>query len=515
VNTLTWLIACGILSVGAIAQVDIGTGWDRAAGRPAWASSTWGDNVAGNAVDASTYTAWNSLESRGFLWVDLGARMRIVAIGQDLSLPTKIGASTDLIGFGSEGWHVASTVLSTTTCAGLLADTTVELNCRSVGLQSSGYIQTGNRSSWKDERASLSTFKAYQAGWRPKKGAADVRLQDFCLFQHGGKMYIASMMKDYCSQGIIIGRSDDLWHWNEIGKAVTTRTAEDACMVWAPHVVEDAGVCYMFYTGVTCPQSGAWCQRILVATTTDPDNPSTWQRNTSVQFDVAGTIQSWFRPSHAGAVWTDSGWADCRDPMVMKHGDTWYLFYSGRDAGFGICGVATAPDILGPWVDHGAVLKTPDPTIPESCFVLEDPDGTFVMTLNHAAGGGGIKIARSGSLLPVAGQPSFQNMEILSSSTVPGLAGWAHEFLPGIPAPAGVWAMSTPANACSLEEEDWIKVRFPRTQEGGLLAAYLTGYYVNLQDARFVKEPLGWTIGGCPDSLPSTTLGIAPEQWSD
>jgi hypothetical protein len=57
--------------------------------------------------------------------------------------------------------------------------------------------------------------------------------------------------------------------------------------------------------------------------------------------------------------------------------------------------MATAPNILGPWTDQGAVLKVPNPTIPESWFVLGDPDSGFVMVFKHDAGGGGTQVARS------------------------------------------------------------------------------------------------------------------------
>ena len=302
--------------------------------------------------------------------------------------------------------------------------------------------------------------------WRPQKGGKDLRLQDFCFFEYQGKTVIASMMKDFCNQGITLARSSDLSHWEALGTALETRTAEDRSMVWAPHAVESKGVYYMFNTGVTTPAQGQWCQRILVASSTAPDEPRSWKPLSSAQFIVAGKAQEWFRPSHKDSVWTNNAWADCRDPMVLEKDGAWYLFYSGRDAGFGICGVATAPSVSGPWTDHGAVLKVPDPTIPESCFVMQDPKGGFVMVFNHAGQGGGIKVARSPSLLPVQGLPPFTNIEILEQSTKPGLKGWAHEFLP--------------------------------RQGKPLLSAFLTGYYITFEETRFVEETRGWTVGASP-----------------
>ena len=302
--------------------------------------------------------------------------------------------------------------------------------------------------------------------WRPQRAGKDLRLQDFCVFDYRGRTMIASMMKDFCYEGIALAASTNLVHWDSLGVALRTRTGEDLSMVWAPHVVESKGVYYMFYTGVNTPAEGQWCQRILVAASTTPDVAESWRRSTNVQFLVNGKAQDWFRPSHPGAVWTNTAWADCRDPMVLEKDGAWYLFYTGRDAGVGICGVATAPAPLGPWQDHGAVLMVPNPTIPESCYVVEDPAGGFVMTFNLAGGGPGSTVARSRSLLPLNGQPTFGNLELLDKSTQPGLQGWAHEFL----------------------------VR----GEQPLLSAYLTGYFITLEQVKAVKNPNGRTVAPLP-----------------
>ena len=298
--------------------------------------------------------------------------------------------------------------------------------------------------------------------WRPQRDGKDLRLQDFCFFKHGSDTIIASMMKDFCYQGITLARSSNLRQWEALGTALTTRTAEDQSMVWAPHVVETKGTYYMFYTGVNTPKEGHWCQRILVASSRTPAVAKSWQRCNDIQFMVEGKVQSWFRPTHAGAVWTNNAWADCRDPMVLEHNGLWHMFYTGRDAGFGICGVATAPAILGPWTDRGPVMKVPDPTIPESCYVLAAPDDTFVLIFNHAAGGPGSSVARARSLLPVNGQPSFSGIETLDKSAAPPLKGWAHEFLPNT--------------------------------GGEVMSAYLTGYFITFEPARLFKGPRGWTV---------------------
>jgi len=312
---------------------------------------------------------------------------------------------------------------------------------------------------------SASAVSAAERGvYQPRDAnGKDIRLQDFCVFKQGRYTYICSMKKDLCNQGMIVARSTDLAKWETLGDAVTTRTAEDKSMVWAPHVVEDRGTFYMFYTGVTTPKPGRWCQRILVAATKDPSKPAAWQRSYDARFVVDGKEQSWFRPSHAGSVWTDSDWADCRDPMVLRHDKTWYLFYSGTDTDGGIAGVATAPSVLGPWTDRGAVMKVAPGTVPESCFVLKASDGTFVMTFNHAGPAReGTKTARAKSLIPVDGKPSFSDIRLIKDTTGPELTGWAHEFIP--------------------------------LGRGDLLCANLTGYFVSLKHAKLRKEAWGWTV---------------------
>jgi len=42
--------------------------------------------------------------------------------------------------------------------------------------------------------------------WRPQRDGKDLRLQDFCFFEYQGKTVIASMMKDFCSQGMTLAR---------------------------------------------------------------------------------------------------------------------------------------------------------------------------------------------------------------------------------------------------------------------------------------------------------------------
>lgn len=418
----------------------------------------WRKHPAQNAIDSSPDTAWQAADNDAVFWIDLNAKFRLAGISHLMRTAKDTPAAGEVV-----VWHDGWKAVKKTVGGGKPVAIALDASAQYIGIRSSAGTAGAP--------LILNEFLAFQAGWRPQRDGKDLRLQDFCFFRHKGWTYIASMMKDFCHQGITLARSRDLIHWKPLGIAVDTRTPEDKSMLWAPHVVEHAGKFHMFYTGVTEPQKGQWNQKILVATTEDPDNAKQWQRNTQVKFVVDGKVESWFRPSHAGHVWSETTWADCRDPMVYhdEKTKTWYMFYSGTDTTGGIVGVATAPDILGPWEDRGPVLCV-NRGVPESAFVVPDPKGGYVMVVNHSTPDrkdGGIKVARATSLAPENGKPSFGNIELLEHSATPGLGGWAHEFAV--------------------------------QREGTVLAAYLTGYWINFQDARLVEGKNGWTLAGIPD----------------
>ncbi|HOA73202.1 MAG TPA: family 43 glycosylhydrolase [Phycisphaerae bacterium] len=436
-----------------------GAGSNIAARAKVYATSSLPGHPAEHAIDDSAETAWRAANADAVLWLDFGARMRLAGLSHVIRAGDSEPAATEIVTW-QNGW----TPIGQTAGRGEPVVAKVQANTQYIGIRSSA----GSAG----RPLTIETLRAFQAGWRPQRDGKDLRLQDFCFFRHDGYTYIGSMMKDFGHEGITIARSRDLIDWEPLGIAVSRRTPEDKAMLWAPHVVEHAGEFHMFYTGVTQPKPNHWNQKILVATTKDPANPKEWQRNHAVKFIVDGRTESWFRPSHPGHVWPADGWADCRDPMVYYNPPdrTWYLFYSGSDTTGGIVGVATAPDILGPWEDRGPVLCV-DRGVPESAFVLPDPAGGYVMVINHSTPDridGGIKIARARSLLPENGKPSFTGLELLEPSAEPGLVGWAHEF-----------AMNP---------------------DGTVLAAYLTGYFINFQDARFVKGKGGWTVSGIPET---------------
>ena len=202
-------------------------------------------------------------------------------------------------------------------------------------------------------------------GWFPE----DFGLKDHTVFWYDGYYYL---MSNYINPEtkFAYARSTDFCTWEELDVVLPTRVPGtwDDYGIWAPHVREENGLYYMYFTGVKRNIT----QSILLATTTDPSDPDSWEKQDMV-----------FQPDHAGMVWEDDVWADCRDPYVMKDDGTYYLFYTGRDTGGGIVGVATASTPTGPWTDMGAIFTLDTGNMAESPAVVKY-DGWFYIFYNHS-----------------------------------------------------------------------------------------------------------------------------------
>lgn len=255
-----------------------------------------------------------------------------------------------------------------------------------------------------------------EAGCTPKGWAAeDGRLKDHAIFVYQDAYYLVStyLSTEHYEDRFAYARSADLCTWENLGPVLTERTegAWDEWRIWAPFVIEEAGLFYMFYTGVT---SGV-TQSVMVATSENPADPASWQPRGMV-----------FQPAHPGMVWPGRGkWSDARDPHVIKADGRFYLLYTGRDEDGGIVGVATAPSLLGPWHDWGATLKVPGALL-ESPGIFER-DGWYYLVLNRVLDGSGPEV-RVG---PTPGGPW--------SAPRPLRPGWAHEFWLGLD---GTWMTS-------------------------------------------------------------------------
>ena len=289
------------------------------------------------------------------------------------------------------------------------------------------------------QRASAQTPPCDVPGWFP----ADFGIKDHAVFTFEGRYYLAGI-DTTDNTHFAYGVSEDLCTWTTLDPILAQRPPLpwDERLVWAPDVWQEDGTYYMFYTSV----GPTITQRIALATSTAPDDPASWQVDTSFVLT----------PTHPGAVWSAGTWADCRDPHVFRLDGLYYLLYAGRDTDGGIIGLATASALTGPWRDFGSILTLPG-GLPESPTILQ-ANGGFYLIYNRAGDGeaGGEKY-RFG---PAPGGPWGDE-----NSLTPG---WAHEIWKGL--------------------------------DGKIYASYLTNYTVTIRpllwNTRYAppRPFLGWQI---------------------
>jgi hypothetical protein len=214
-------------------------------------------------------------------------------------------------------------------------------------------------------------------GWDP----TGFGLKDHTIFWFDGYYYIVSIRTPNES-AFVYGRSSDLCTWEDLGVVLGKRTrgAWDEAFVWAPFVLEDNGVFYMYYTGVRHD----YTQSIMLATSTNPADPDSWQRQ--------GMI---FQPNHEGMQWRANRWADCRDPSVIKIGDIYYMVYTGRNVDSPIIGWATAFSPAGPWSDWGALLALSEQDVMAESPTLVSHASTFYLLYNNTCLGEEYRIGQS------------------------------------------------------------------------------------------------------------------------
>jgi hypothetical protein len=236
-------------------------------------------------------------------------------------------------------------------------------------------------------------------GWRP----ADFGLKDHSVFSFGAAYYIASIRAPD-EKAFVYARSSDLCNWDDLGPVVAQRIRGewDDAYVWAPFVLEEDGVFYMYYTGVR----HNFTQSIMLATSSNPADPNSWQRQGMV-----------FQPSHAGMLWKAGSWADCRDATVQKIGDIYFMFYTGRDESGPIIGWATSFAPAGPWHDWGATLTLSQPEAMAESPTLIQRAGTFYLFYNNTSRGEEYRVG------PTQIGPW--------SAAFPLAPGWAHEMWVG------------------------------------------------------------------------------------
>jgi len=250
-------------------------------------------------------------------------------------------------------------------------------------------------------------------GWFP----TDFGLKDHHIFWHDSYYYLISIYvppddnSPFVHDRFAYARSKDLCEWKQLPFVLPKRIHGkwDEQAIWAPFVYYENGIYYLYYTGVTEDET----QSILLATSNDPSDPSSWQPQEMV-----------FQPDHLGMVWEEGGWADCRDPAVVKIEDIYYLFYTGRDTEGAIIGLATAANPAGFWEDQGRILD------PEINVMLESPTlvrfGNFFYLYYN--------LSRVGEHYRIGESPTGPWGE-----PIPFQPGWAHEIWQD---PRGNWFTS-------------------------------------------------------------------------
>ncbi|MFZ6026454.1 MAG: family 78 glycoside hydrolase catalytic domain [Chloroflexota bacterium] len=195
-------------------------------------------------------------------------------------------------------------------------------------------------------------FSCDRPGWFPQHTG----IREHTVFRYQDHTYVLAAQRPG-QHAFLVARSTDLCHWEELAPILTKvhLDAWDGREVRSPFVFEQGGVYYLFYTGVTWPGT----ERILLAASTNPADAASWQ--------VQGEA---FRPNHPAETWQPGDEAICRSAMVVKDGDIYYLYYTGRDTGGGIVGAGVASAPTGPWEDWGAILPATAETDYESPFVV-------------------------------------------------------------------------------------------------------------------------------------------------
>ncbi len=236
------------------------------------------------------------------------------------------------------------------------------------------------------------------------------KLKDHTIFRYADYYYLAATRIQLPSQDgrgeykFAYARSQDMCTWEDLGTVLEPGAPGDAdeSYIWAPFVIEQNGVYFMFYTGV----NHNIAQSIMLATSTNPSDPLSWTKH--------GVV---FRPQHADVIYSGpDAWSDARDPMVLFYSGRYYLYYTGRDSTGGIVGIATAKQLLGPWQDLGAVLRSPAGVMPESPFAVSQA-GYFYLYYNVTGQSGAGEVWQWAPSPFGPWQPAVREYP-----------GWAHDF---------------------------------------------------------------------------------------
>jgi hypothetical protein len=185
---------------------------------------------------------------------------------------------------------------------------------------------------------------------------APYRPKDFAIVKRDGLYHLFYIRRnvlvpyDQTENDLGHAVSKDLWIWNNLPGVIPARpTSWDQTHIWAPSIVEQDGVWYMFYTGVSdVPGETRLYQRTGVAISTDLMN---WSRLDAPVWSCASVPWSWCDSLDA--------YTGFRDPFVMEDPAApghWLMYtttFPASDHGGMVVDVAASSGDLTQWSDVG------------------------------------------------------------------------------------------------------------------------------------------------------------------
>lgn len=174
----------------------------------------------------------------------------------------------------------------------------------------------------------------------------------------------------------------DFRHWTIHPDVIGTGTGEwDERNVWAPDVVPWGNGFRMYYTGV----DSSVVQRMGMAESRDLFE---WRPS------AANPL---YRPDTALFDWGEGRWSNCRDPDVIRIGDTLHVLHtvSTRDGRGAIDRAVSANGLA--WIERGALFVNDTEAVVESVQLVERDGAWYLFFTEH--GVLGVSVMRAESML--------------------------------------------------------------------------------------------------------------------
>jgi len=207
---------------------------------------------------------------------------------------------------------------------------------------------TGKNLDYECYRQAVNRQRTYQAHWlREGYAPKGFYLKDFCLIESEGVFHLFHIAGTPGVSCCLPG--NEMWFGHAATKDFQTWETFEPCFyidpqgwdnghVFAPFVVEKDQTFYMFYTGTSIDNT----QRIGLAVSEDLFH---WRR-VGRRPVIRPEAYEWaFCPTRGGAA--------CRDPHVMKQGDSYWMYYTAVTKDFKGCVARASSKNLLDWKDEG------------------------------------------------------------------------------------------------------------------------------------------------------------------